>query len=251
MKIVAFIAARMGSSRLPGKSLMPILGKPMLARMIERVQCSRHVDEIVFATTKLSNDDPIESFAQEIGVGCFRGPVDDVLGRINQAVAASGADLAIELLGDNPLVHADLIDDVIDFYLANEYEYCVSVTTEHPYAGKDLAKFPIGLRAEVFGPDVLDKCAQLAIEAYHRENTTSFIYRNPDIFSTGYFAAREKWGLLNRPELNFAVNYQENFDLVTHIFESCYPDDPNFSLFKVLDAFDNQPELTKLMGAQE
>ena len=91
----------------------------------------------------------------------------------------------------------------------------------------------------------------MATEAYHRENTTSFIYRNPDLFSTGYFDASGKWSLLNRPELTFAVNYRENFELVARIFESCYPIDPNFSLFDILAAFDSQPELAKLMGAQE
>ena len=251
MKITAIIAARMGSSRLPGKSLMPILGKPMLERMIERVRHSCHIDEIILATTKLSNDDQLENFADEIGVGCFRGSVDDVLGRINQAVATSRADLAVELLGDNPLVHADLIDDVIDFYLENQYDYCVSATSEHPHAGNDIYKFPIGIRVEVFNPDVLNKCGKLAVDAYHRENTTSFIYHSPEIFSTGYFEARGKWLPLNRPEVTFAVNYQENYDLVARIFEKCYPVDANFSLFTMMETFDSLPELWNLMGSQE
>jgi spore coat polysaccharide biosynthesis protein SpsF (cytidylyltransferase family) len=98
---------------------------------------------------------------------------------------------------------------------------------------------------------VLDKCARLADTAYYRENTTSFIYRNPDIFSTGYFEASGKWLPLNRPEVTFAVNYQENFGLIARIFEKCYPVDPNFSLFAMMDAFDGEPGLAKLMGSQE
>ena len=248
MKIVAIIACRMGSSRLPGKTTLPVLGKPMIERMIERVRHSMYLEEIVIATTDLPEDDMLAEFAQQINVGCFRGSADDVLGRIHAAAGTLDAGLIVELLGDNPLVHADLIDDVIDFYRAGELDYAASVTTEYPHAGADVQKFPIGIRVQVFPPTVLERCEKLAQDAYHRENSTTYICEHPEQFRLGYFEAREKWNTLYRPELTFAVNYAKNFDLVTRIFERCYPQDPNFSLIDVIHTFDADPSLRLHMG---
>jgi len=249
MKTVAIIAARMDSSRLPGKVMMPILGKPMIERMIERIQFSKHINEIIIATTELLNDDILASLAKKLHVGCFRGAVDDVLGRLHAAAYAAGTDHVVDLLGDNPLVHADLIDDVIEFYHSHDFDYAVSTTTEHPYASPELARFPIGIRVEMCSREVLDRCEKEANNPYHREHSASYIYEHLEIFKIGYFEAKGKWAELNRPELTFAVNYRENFDLVSYIFEKCYSIDPNFTLQAVLKTFDSNPELLKLMGA--
>ncbi len=248
MEIAAIIACRMGSSRLPGKSTLPILGKPMIERMIERVRRSRYLEDVMVATTDLPEDGMLAELAQQVDVQCFRGSADDVLGRMHAAAGILDADLIVELLGDNPLVHADLIDDVIDFYRARELDYAASVTTEYPHAGADVQKFPIGIRVQVFPPAVLERCEKLARDAYHRENSTTYICEHPDQFRLGYFEAKEKWDKLYRPELTFAVNYAKNFDLITRIFEHCYPRDPNFSLTDAIDMFDADPSLRLLMG---
>ena len=103
MKNVALIAVRLSSSRLPRKAVKPILGRPMIARMVERVQAAPSIDEIVIATSTHEEDDDLERLTRELGIGCYRGSLDDVLGRIHAAAEASGADRVIELLGDNPL----------------------------------------------------------------------------------------------------------------------------------------------------
>jgi len=248
VKAAAVIAARMGSSRLPGKCLMPILGKPMLERMLERVRASRHIEDVVIATTDLPEDTAIVELAARLGVRCFRGSVDDVLGRIAAAATSSGADEVIELLGDNPLVHAGLIDDVVEFFRGGAFDYAASTTTEHPHAGPARHPFPIGIRVEVITPAILVECARTAREPRHREHTTSFIYEQPERFRLGYFEARGRWGELHRPELTFAVNYAENLALVRRIFERCYPRDANFPLSDVVRAFDADPGLRPLMG---
>lgn len=248
MKVHALIACRMGSCRLPGKAALPILGKPMIERMIERVQQSRCLHDIAVATTHLPEDQELVDIALRIGVGVFRGSPDDVLGRLYAAAETLDADLLVELLGDNPLVHSELIDDVIGFHLKHSYDYSASVTAEYPHAGADAHKFPVGIRVQVFSPAVLEKCAREAGDQYYRENSTTYIYEHPEIFRLGYLEAKGKWNQLNRPELTFAVNYRKNFDLVTKIFERCYPRDSNFSLFDVIDTFDADPALHPLMG---
>jgi spore coat polysaccharide biosynthesis protein SpsF len=248
VKAAAVIAARMGSSRLPGKCLMPVLGKPMLERMLERVRASHHLGDVVVATTELPEDDAIAALAARLGVGCFRGSVHDVLGRISAAATSTGADQIVEVLGDNPLVHADLIDDVVEFFRGGRFDYAASVTTEHPHAGPALYKFPIGIRVEVFTPAVLAECARTAREPRHREHATSFIYEQPDRFRVGYFEARARWAELHRPPLTFAVNYAQNLELVRRIFERCYPGSVNFTLGDVIRTFDADPTLRPLMG---
>jgi spore coat polysaccharide biosynthesis protein SpsF len=251
MKTIALIAIRLGSSRLPGKGKMPVLGKPVIERMIERIRCSRHIDDILIATTTLESDNELERFSEALDVQCYRGAVDDVLGRMNAAVASTNADLVVEMLGDNPLVHSDLIDDVVDFYHAEQVDYAANVTVEYPHAGSEFAKFPVGIRVQVFTPEVLAKCDRLVTKVENREHSTSFIYENPKTFKLAYFEARDKWSDLHRPELTFAVNYRENFELIKIIFEHCYPEDKNFSLQAALEFYDDHPELASLMGAQE
>jgi len=246
LKTVAIIVARMESTRLPGKAMLPILGRPMIERMIERVRHSRYVTQIIIATTELASDDVLAALAKRLGVECFRGSVDDVLKRIHAAAATVDAELLVELLGDNPLVHSDLIDDVIDFYHANQCDYAASVTTEYPHAGPKIATFPIGIRVQVFTPAVLDQCQQLASTSYHLENSTTYIYEHPEKFKLGYFEAKGKWTELNRSELTFAVNYQQNLDLVSQLFELCYPRDANFSLSAMLQVLDETPWLASL-----
>ena len=228
--------------------MKPILGKPMVEQMIERVMRSRYVKEVTIATTNLPDDQPLFELAQKNGISCYRGSAEDVLERITEAAHQSKADLIVELLGDNPLVHADLIDEVIEFYQSGSFDYVANVTTEYPHAGSNLKKFPTGIRVQVFPVEILEQCEIESHTPYHRENSTTYIYENPEFFRLVYLEAKGRWESLNRPELTFAVNYQKNFDLVSYIFETAYPNDPNFSLSEVMKIYDSNPTLKDLMG---
>ena len=230
---------------------MPILGKPMVERMVERIRCSSKVTDVVIATSYLDEDQPIADWAARVGVRCFRGDPDDVLGRVAAAADGVKADLVVELLGDNPLVHSELIDDVVDLHVNGGYDYSASVTVEYPHAGTEMAKFPVGIRVQALSSDVLARAAREARDPYHRENSTTYIYERPDIFKLGYLQAVGKWSRLHRPKLTFAVNYRENLELVNCLFARCYPANPNFSLRDVIDTFDADPQLARLMGNQE
>ena len=144
-----------------------------------------------------------------------------------------------------------MIEDVIRSYEASDFEYVANVTTEYSEADPALAKFPIGIRVQAIAPEAIARAAREADDAYYREHSTSYIYENPESFRVGYFEARGRWEELNRPQLTFAVNYRENFELVSQIFEELYPADPNFSLHEAVRFFDENPQLHPLMGAQE
>ncbi len=248
----AILVVRLGSSRFPGKVMSPLCGKPMLERMIERVAAAKSVRQIVLATTDLPEDDRLETWATAAGVGCVRGSSDDVLGRVCQAAQTAGADPIVELLGDNPMVHSRLIDDVVDFYRAGSYDYAASVTTEYPHAGPEFRKFPIGIRVQVMSRAALVRCEKLSTDPADREHSTRYALHHPDQFRLGYFEAKGSWQRLNRPELTFAVNYRQNLDLLERIFEPFLAQDPNFSLETAVEAYDAlPPEQKEWMGNLE
>lgn len=248
----AILVARMGSSRLPGKAMMPVAGKPMVERMVERVRPARALDRIVLATSDRPEDDSPAGLAGRLGLDCYRGSAEDVLGRILGAARSVGAQTVVELLGDNPLVHPDLIDDVIAFYRAGRFDYAASATTEYPQAGPEVRKFPLGVRVQVYSRRTLERCARLAVEPGHREHATTYLMEHPELLRIGLFEARGRWAGLNRPELTFAVNYLQNLDLMSRIFESCLPGDPCFSLQAALATYEALPSDQKAwMGAME
>jgi spore coat polysaccharide biosynthesis protein SpsF len=249
--IIALIAARMGSSRLPGKTLMPIVNVPMLGSLVERIRCCKSIDKIVLATTDNAEDNELEKWCKENNIGCYRGSSDDVLLRLKLAAKKYRADYIVELLGDNPLVHSDLIDSVIDRFLSNKYDYVATVTNEYPNADKSLKRFPIGVRVQMFSYDALELCDNLAKKSYNREHATTFIGENPSIFKTSFVEAKGQFFELNRPELNFAVNYDENMELIRFIFNRHIGKDRNFTIESAIQTYDDNDLLHNLMGCQE
>jgi len=248
MSTDALIAARMGSSRFKGKTLADLCGKPMLERMVERVRCSKTIDRIVLATTELAVDDKLEEWAKRSNVLCYRGSSDDVLGRLRDAVNQFNMEVVVEMLGDNPLVHSSLIDAAVTHYKENDVDYVATVTNEYPYAESNLKRFPVGVRVQVFGVETIRRCEKLATTPENREHATSFIANHPEIFRTAYVEATGMFQKLNRPELTFAVNHEQNLDLIHEIFNYCYEKDSNFKIESAIDIFDKSEKLVSLMG---
>lgn len=247
-QVSVMIAARMGSSRFPGKTLADLHGKPMLARLVERARASRYVGDVFVATSAAAEDDAIDSWCRESGIGCYRGSADDVLGRLSAAASHFEAPAVVEVLGDNPLVHSELIDACVELFESSGDDYVATVTNEYPRADPALRRFPIGVRVQVMRTDALRRCADMATEPRHREHATSFIAEHPELFATSFVEAVGDLASCHRPELTFAVNHRQNLDLVRKIFASCHPVDENFSLPAAITTFDSHSEWRPLMG---
>ena len=247
-KIGVIIAARMGSSRFRGKTLGDLNGKPMLGQLIERVKRSKYGENITVATTNLDSDDEIESYCRELNCDVYRGEVDDVLGRLCGAAEHSGLDVIVEILGDNPLVHSDIIDAVVKLFLSGEYEYVSNLTPEYPKADKLLAQFPIGVRVQVFGLETLLKCENMAFQDKHREHSTSLIAERPELFKTGFVTADGIFEKCEKPEWTFAVNVPKNLELMNQIHSSLFTINKNFNLRDVIDLISRNPKMLKFMG---
>ena len=183
--VVALLQARMGSTRLPGKVLLPIEGRPMLEQLVRRLRPSRWIDRLVIATTTEPADDAIVAAAARMEVAVFRGSESDVLGRFAAAARAFDAATVVRLTADNPLVDAAFVDLVLDRFAAAGVAYAETTTSR---------TYPYGLSVEVFARAALDAAAAEATAPADREHVTPFIRRDPVRFPGLALVAPEAHG---------------------------------------------------------
>jgi spore coat polysaccharide biosynthesis protein SpsF len=232
-KVIASIEARFGSSRLPGKVLKEIMGIPMLALLIERIQKSSLVDEIVIATSTNPKDDALERLAKESGVACFRGSEDDVMSRVLGAAFSVQGDHIVELWGDNPLMDPKIIDDAVSFYMNSDFD-CVG-TLEKCY--------PRGIGVLVFPTRVLAEVESITNDPIDRENVSNYIYEHPQQYSISNLHCPPD---LYRPDLRLTIDELPDFEFVAKIFEALRPKNKFFDMKDILNFVDNNPEISRI-----
>lgn len=223
----------MGSTRLPGKILKPILGKPMLARMIERVKRAKKIDAVIVATTDRSKDDATVQIAKDAGVGVFRGSEQDVLDRFYKAAKEAGADTVIRLTGDCPLMDPAVIDRVIAHFQEAEGSIDYSSTPNN---------YPEGLDTEIFTFAALEEAVREAKLPSEREHVTPYIKNHPERFVSDSW--REGEG--DHSTMHWSVDTQPDFDFVTKVFEQLYPINPSFNKDDVLSLIAQHSELLEI-----
>lgn len=218
--ILAILQARASSSRLPGKVLKPLLGKPMLARQIERILRSELIDKLVVATSVEPEDDAIEKLCKEENIECFRGSLNDVLDRFYQAAKPYNPEHVVRLTGDCPLTDWEITDRLIKFHLIGDYDYS-SNALEPTY--------PDGLDAEIMKFSALECAWRLADSKPEREHVTLYIYKHPIQFKIG----KEK-NSIDLSQLRWTVDEPEDFVLVENIYRNLYYTNPAFKTQDVL-----------------
>ncbi|MFZ5608515.1 MAG: cytidylyltransferase domain-containing protein [Pseudomonadota bacterium] len=230
--ILCVLQARMGSTRLPGKVLAPILGKPMLARQIERIARARLLDRLVIATSGQAEDDPLAALAQALKVDCYRGAVDDVLDRFYQCAKRYNADHVVRLTGDCPLIDPDLIDAVVRLHLAGRHDYSSNVLPP---------TYPDGLDVEAMTRQALNLAWENASKPSQREHVTSYITGRAKGFSIGNLTSE-----IDRSSQRWTVDEPEDLAFVQAVFAALYPDNPRFSSHDVLDFLGAHPDVAAL-----
>lgn len=227
---VVIVQARMTSTRLPGKVLKPIAGRPMLAYQLERLRRSRRTDRIVVASTVNASDDPIVALCASEGVEYTRGSENDVLSRYAEAAARFDAATVVRLTSDCPLLDPQLIDAAIAAYADGD---------ERPdYLSNMIAPtWPYGMAVEVFSARALAEAQAEARDAAEREHVTPFIYWRP-----GRYRLKS---LTRQPDLShhrWTVDTPEDFELVRRIVETLYPRKPEFAMADVLALLAEHPD---------
>jgi spore coat polysaccharide biosynthesis protein SpsF len=233
----AIIQARMGSTRLPGKVLKPILGRPMLWYVVQRVRWAPGVTEVVVATSDQPNDEPVRSFCEENGIAVFAGSESDVLDRFYQAAVQYAGDPLIRVTGDCPFVDPQLIGRVLELFATGEYDH-VGVATGAGTIFLEGGRFPDGLDAECFRFTALERAWREATELSDREHVTPYIWRVPGRFRLGLLKAEEDYS-----QLRWTVDNEADFALVAQAYEALYREDRPFLMADILRYLAEHPEL--------
>lgn len=235
--ILAILQARVSSTRLPGKVMKPVMGEPMLFRQIERVRRATRIDRLIVATSTDPSDDPIETMCRDKGVACYRGSLDDVLDRFYQTAKGFAPDHVVRLTGDCPLADPRLIDRLISFYLEGDYDYVSSAIEP---------TFPDGLDAEIFRFSCLERVWKGAALPSQREHVTLSIYQQPELFRIGSYRNE-----VDLSHLRWTVDEPADFDLVTEIYETLYPANPDFTTEDILELLEKRPLLATMNTCYE
>jgi spore coat polysaccharide biosynthesis protein SpsF len=243
MKIIATIQARMGSTRLPGKVLKDICGKPMLLWQVDRIKKSRLIDDVIIATTTSPKDDEIVQFGIKNNIKYYRGSEDDVLNRVASLICKFGIDLHIEFCGDSPLPDPQLIDEFIGYYLKNQdnFDY-VSSSMETTY--------PPGQEITIYrGSTLIELNEVLERDDVLREHVGYNITRFPEQYRLASIKAPEWY---YQPEAYLEVDTPKDLEmmrkLVGYFIEKGIE---HFTLAQILDLLRYQPELIDINGNED
>jgi spore coat polysaccharide biosynthesis protein SpsF len=230
MKIVTTIEARMTSSRLPGKVLLPVLGKPMLHHLTERLREVPSVHEIILATTVNPADDLLANFATDEGMRTYRGSENDVMARVIGAAESAEADVIVEITGDCPLMDPDIVEQAVQMYLNHRAAYVGNACVR---------SYPDGMDVQVFSLEALKLSASMTDDPLDHEHVSLHMRNHPEIFPHLHLIAPPS---LHWPELGLTLDEEEDYLLIKKIFETLHPVNPCFSCLDVIQLLKGNPD---------
>jgi spore coat polysaccharide biosynthesis protein SpsF len=237
-RVVLIIQARMGSTRLPGKSMMDLAGAPLVGRILERVKRCTKVDEIILAIPDSKENQLLKKLADDYNVKCYMGSEDDLVDRYYQAATASKADFVVRLPADNTTPEPVEIDKIIDYHL----------TLGRPGFSSNLAQiynsgYPDGIGAEIFDYSLLRIVQETVTDSFSREH----VHLNFFNYETNK-AVNSDWCPVNtikcpiefsRPDLILDVNTMEQYLFMKSLYENLYPINSQFNIIEIIDWYDN------------
>lgn len=215
-RIVAIVQARMGSTRLPGKCLLPLLGRSVLDWVLRRVKRARRVQRVVVATTESAADDLIVKASRQSGAGVFRGSEKDVLGRFAAAAKEQEADWVVRINADNPLVDPARIDELAAEALSTKPDYASYRRAD----GKPAMLTAMGFFAEIVRREALDRADREIRDPFEREHVTLGIYQRPDAYRVRWLEAPP---ICCDPRLRMTIDSAADFQCMERLFEALGP----------------------------
>ncbi|HEX9018312.1 MAG TPA: glycosyltransferase family protein [Anaerolineaceae bacterium] len=232
MRTIAIIQARMSSSRLPGKVLLDIAGKPMLVRVVERARRAQTVDEVLIATTTDPADNPIEDLCRAEGYAIYRGSMFDVLDRFYQAARQAAADVIVRITADCPLIDPAVIDQTVGAFFSEGADFACN---RLPPPWK--RTFPIGLDTEVCNFSGLERAWQEAQQPFEREHVMPYFYDQEGRFKVVVVDNPQDYGAYR-----WTVDTAEDLALLREIFARFGGSD-TFTWLDVLRLVEREPQL--------
>lgn len=236
-RVVTVVQARTASTRLPGKVLLPLLGRTVLEHQIERIRRASLAGTVIVATTTDLVDDGLVDVCERAGIPVYRGHPTDLLDRHVAAARACRATHVVKIPSDCPLIDPAVIDRVLGYALANDHHFDY-VGNLHP------ASWPDGNDVEVVRLPMLEEARRLARKPHEREHTTPFLWDRPELYRIGsvVWETGRDLSMSHR----FTLDYPEDFAFITAVYEALHPGNPAFSLHDILALLEARPDLASL-----
>jgi spore coat polysaccharide biosynthesis protein SpsF len=234
-RVIASIEARMGSSRLPGKVLADVNGKPALLRLLNRLRCCELLDGIILATSTDPKDDTLVSWAQSEGIHYHRGSEDDVLLRVVQAHQKMNSDVVVEVCGDMTLLDYELIDQGIRTFEENDCD--VVTTTCKP-------SYPVGADVVVFSLRDLIWVQKNISDPQVREHVSLYFFQHPERYRIINLIAPKRF---QAPDKRFVLDTQEDLEFIRAVYTRLEPEfGDSFGISEILQLLKKEPELAEI-----
>jgi spore coat polysaccharide biosynthesis protein SpsF len=232
-KVAAIVQARMGSTRLPGKSLMLLAGAPLVGRVLERIRSATKIDKLILAIPDNIENDPLDALGKSYGVQIFRGSENDLVDRYYNAAKNVSCKYVVRIPADNPTPQGSEVDRIIDHHLS----------LNRPGFSSNLAeiygsRYPDGIGAEIFDFELLEEISADFSDSKKREH----IHLNFFDYATQK-AVDETWCPIStvqcpsdfaRPDIILDVNTQIQFEYMANLYKKLYPGNPNFDIKDII-----------------
>lgn len=212
--------------------MLPLMGKPILERLLERLDAATQVDEVVVATTTNATDDVLADLCCRMGIASYRGSEQDVLARYHEAASKFEAQTVIRLTSDCPLLDVAVISDVI-----TAFRKPMSGANKPDYASNMIEPtYPYGMAVEVFSAQALEEAFKESRDPVEREHVTPFIYRRPHRYALASVRLPVDFS-----SYRCTVDTPEDYDLVSKVFEALYPQNRGFTTADIIALLDRNP----------
>ncbi len=230
--IVAIIQARVGSTRFLNKVFAPLVGKPFIWHVVERLKYSRKINKILIATTLNKNDDTLAQWAIDNLIEYYRGSEENVLERFYKAAVFTQARIIVRITADDPFKDATIIDRAIGIMETEDLDF---VFNNNP------PTFPEGLDTEVFTFKALEEAYKNATEEFDKEHVTQYFYKHPDNFRQRNFENSR-----NISFLRWTVDTEDDYTMVAKIYDSLYKENSVFLMDDILAFLKKNPEIARI-----
>ena len=221
----------MGSTRLPGKVLMEVNGRPLLAYQLDRISKSKKLNRVVIATSTLEKDDAIENFCKDYGVDCYRGSENDVMSRYYECCKQYNPDTVVRMTADCPLIDPEIIDKVVQKFKDDNVDYCANTVPP------EKSKFPDGSDIEVFSMKALEMANTEVQDEHRREHVTFQFWQDLNYTSSQYIQDKD-WS-----NYRITVDYPEDFEVVRCILNVLNKKRTFGNLGEIISIIDSNQEI--------
>ncbi len=232
MKCVGILQARTGSTRLPEKVLKKIKGKSLLELYVNRIKPSKQIEQIVIATTTLSEDDRIEAVTRQLGLHCFRGSENDLIDRYYQCALEFKADIIVRITPDDPFVDYQVVDRAIEIFKDNSVDF----VTNHFNP-----TFPEGLDVEVYSMRALERCWKRAKLYSDREHVSPYIHSHQNEFKIINFEQEE-----DLSNYRWTIDHECDFQMASSVYDYLYEKNKIFLQQDIVELLREHPEISEM-----